>query len=78
MKRQEIAKLHNSTVKELSQKIEELQKELVIVRMEIKLGKQKNLKKGSSIRKDIARIKTIISQKNLSKNQEKESSSKSK
>ena len=70
MKRQDINKLHGATEKELQSKLEELQKSLVQEKMNISLGNQKNTSIATNIRRDIARIKTIIHNQNISKDKE--------
>jgi ribosomal protein L29 len=67
MKRQDINKLHAATNKELQAKLEELQKSLVQEKMNISLGNQKNTSITTNIRRDIARVKTIISHQAITK-----------
>lgn len=68
MKRQDITKLHHETSKELAGRISAMQKDLVETRMNISLGKEKNLKRMSNLKTDIARIKTILHAKNQTEN----------
>ena len=70
MKRQDINKLHGATKKELQSKLEELQKNLVKEKMNISLGNQKNTSIVTNIRRDIARVITIIHSSNFSKGKE--------
>lgn len=70
MKRQDINKLHSATKKELQSKLEELQKNLVQEKMNISLGNQKNTSIATNIRRDIARIKTIIHNQNITQGKE--------
>lgn len=62
MKSKDIAKLHSESKDELTTKLAALQKSLVEARMQLSLHKEKNLKKMTLIRTDIARIKTIMSE----------------
>lgn len=62
MKSKDIAKLHSDSKEELATKLAALQKSLVEARMQLSLHKEKNLKKMTLIRADIARIKTIMSE----------------
>lgn len=65
MKAQDKAKLHQSSAEELTNKIVSLQKDLVVEKHNIKLGKQSNLKAAQLIRKQIAIIKTIMREKQI-------------
>lgn len=65
MKSQQKAKLKSLSQKELTAQLLSLQKNLVETRMQIALRKEKNVKKMSNIRKDIARIKTILREQTL-------------
>ena len=65
MKAQDKQKLHQSTIKELDEKVITLQKDLVIKSQELKLGRHSNLKLAKNIRKDIAVFKTIKREKQL-------------
>ena len=60
MKIQDVKKLHSNTQKELESKLEELQKQFVTEKLNIRLGSQKNTSAARNIRRDIARIKTIM------------------
>ena len=68
MKRNDITKLHHMPAVELSKKLLEAQKQLVTTRLSRKLGKEKNLHAELLVRKDIARIKTILHEQQLIKN----------
>ena len=70
MKRQDINKLHGATKKELQSKLEELQKNLVQEKMNISLSNQKNTSIATNIRRDIARVKTIIHVSNITQSKE--------
>ena len=65
MKRNDISALHNQSVTELNGKLAELEKQLVDARLKIQLGQMKNVKMAKMIRQDIARIKTVITEKTL-------------
>lgn len=65
MKPDQKSKLHQSNLAELLQQLSQLQQELATTRQLIKLGKEKNTKKTSAIRHQIAVIKTIVTQKEL-------------
>ena len=60
MKRTDIAELRKMDIKTLKSKLENLQKEFVLAKLKAKRGELKNVRKAKMIRKDIARIKTII------------------
>jgi len=70
MKRQDITKLHQLNIKELSSKRLEMEKQLNLVRLKIKTNQEKNVHLARSIRHDIARVNTIITQKQLASPQE--------
>lgn len=65
MKRQDLIKYHQQTIAELKKEVGKLQTELVEVKMKIQTRQLQNVKKIKSIRKDIAKIKTIIRHKQL-------------
>ncbi len=60
MKASEIKDL---TVEELSQKAEELQQELFNLKFQLHTGHLENTAKISQLRKDVARVKTVLSSK---------------
>jgi ribosomal protein L29 len=60
MKIKDKAKLNQLSGKELTAKLAALQTELVAARMQLRLGKAKNTRQGTQIRRDIARLKTLI------------------
>lgn len=62
-RRDQITALHRLTDKELSVRITESQKALVVKRQEKLLGKVKNTAQLNSLRKEIARMKTILDEK---------------
>ena len=65
MKANDLVKLHTIKETELKSKLEVLQKELVEASMMGKLGREKNLHKKVSLRRDIARIKTVMRENEL-------------
>lgn len=65
MKKDEWAGLKNMTVVELEQKRNDLAKKLFDGRLQVKLGQQKNFSVLSGMKKDIARINTLIHQRYL-------------
>ncbi|MCM8758707.1 MAG: 50S ribosomal protein L29 [Candidatus Omnitrophica bacterium] len=66
MKKQEFQELKELTIKELENKRLELAKRLFEHRTQVKLGQMKNTAILRNLRKDIARINTLIQQKRLS------------
>lgn len=65
MKRRDVTKLHSNTIGELTALLEEFQKNLVKEKMGIKIGSQKNTSAATNIRRDIARVKTILHSKRM-------------
>jgi ribosomal protein L29 len=63
MKRQDLTKFQNTSVAELVLEVAKLQKEAVKVALDLKMGQVKNVHAAKMIKKDIARLKTIISSK---------------
>ncbi|MBJ6725846.1 50S ribosomal protein L29 [Geomesophilobacter sediminis] len=55
--------LNNATAAELAAKDAELKKELFNVRFQLHTGRLENTAKLSQLRKDIARVKTILREK---------------
>ncbi|MCX7704843.1 MAG: 50S ribosomal protein L29 [bacterium] len=66
MKKQEFEELKQLTIKELEQKRLELVKRLFEQRTQVKFGQIKNTRVLRNLRKDVARINTLIQQKRLS------------
>lgn len=66
-RRDQITALRRLTDRELSVKIAESQKALIVKQQEKLLGKVKNTAEINSLRKEIARMKTILDEKVLSK-----------
>ena len=65
MKKNEFAQLKNSSVPELEKKVQDTREKLWALQRDIDLGKQKNVKEARGLRKDIARMLTVISSENL-------------
>lgn len=61
-------KLHDMTVQELNNKLIELKNELFNLRFQLATGQLENPMKVKSVRKEIARTKTILREKELKKN----------
>jgi ribosomal protein L29 len=60
MKRQDLNKYHHQTRPQLESEITSMEKKLVEARLKKQLGQLKDLLQPSKIRRDIARLKTII------------------
>lgn len=60
MKRNDIKKLHQQPVVELSKQLLALQQEVALKRQEKRVGKLSNVRSISRLTDDIARIETII------------------
>lgn len=65
MKKKDITKLHELSVAELQKKLEEMQRVLAKSRLEKKVGKLPNPRSVSMLSDDIARVKTIMRQKEM-------------
>jgi len=65
MKKSELNLLRQKDLKELRGLVEEKKKEAVKLFAKIKSGKEKNVKSLKILRKDIARILTIIREKEI-------------
>jgi large subunit ribosomal protein L29 len=68
MKRNDITALHTQTLPDLKKKLDELLVKVTKHRLERKVGKLENTKLVSSLRKDIARLKTVMTQKEMEVN----------
>ena len=60
MKRRDIKTLHAKSTVELQQLLIDKQKELIQVKLERKVKKDKNTRRAFMLQDDIARIKTVI------------------
>jgi len=58
-----IKELKNTTENDLKKKLKDLKKDLETFSSNVLQGKEKNVKKGKFLRKDIARIKTVLNEK---------------
>jgi len=65
MKRKDIQELHGRSIKELKELMKKTQGELVQLRTDLGAGKLKNVHQIKMKRRDLARIKTIIREKEL-------------
>ena len=65
MKRKDITALHGQTSQELEQQLQELQKNLAKVNLELPAGKLTDVRLPGKIKDDIARIKTILREQQL-------------
>lgn len=65
MKKQELGKSRDQSPAELETQIGKLTKELSQLRLELALGKLKDVKTMGRKRRDIAQLKTILKEKNL-------------
>ena len=74
MKRREIQEARDLPINELKEKSKNLRIQLYQLRSKLKVGQLKNYSSLSSVRKDIARMETIIKEKVGSKDEEKEKS----
>lgn len=64
MKSSDIKALASKSLKQLKEQLEETQKELTQSRLALHANKLEDTSKVYRLRKDIARIKTVITQKN--------------
>ncbi|HDD64914.1 MAG TPA: 50S ribosomal protein L29 [Firmicutes bacterium] len=70
MKKEELKKWREATEKEIEEKINELKAQLFNLRHQLRLGQLKNYSQLREIRKDIARLNTILREKQLQKERE--------
>ena len=63
MKSNDKKALHTKSVKQLQQQLDELQGELAKSRLELHANKLEDVSKINRLRKDIARVKTVITVK---------------
>lgn len=54
--------LRNKTKEELHEQIKSLEKEIKEVMEKLIKGKEKNVKKSGNLRRDIARVKTVLAE----------------
>ena len=67
MKRKDITQLHEMTVDQLEQKLVEVNQELSKAKMQRSVAKLSNHRLVRTLRKNVARIKTILTEKQLDK-----------
>ena len=65
MKTKDFQKLATKTLSELQKEVQKLQQELVDLRMDKQLNKEKNVRRYKTKRQDLAKIKTLITQKTV-------------
>ena len=65
MKRDDLIKLRTKSIAELQKEVEKLEKELVDLRMQKAIGKNKNTREYKLKRHDLARLKTVLEEKQL-------------
>ncbi len=63
MKKRDLKNLRNKTVEELKNELSNLTRKRIEVQVKIISGKEKNLKAVSNLRRDIARVATLIREK---------------
>ena len=66
----EVDKIRNTTDAELAHQQHELAEQLFRLRFQLKMGQTESLKKLRGLRKDIARIKTVVRERELGKGQQ--------
>jgi large subunit ribosomal protein L29 len=59
-----VSEMRAKSVAELKTELVELQKEQFNLRLQVASGQNKNTARVNSVRKDVARIKTLINEKN--------------
>ncbi len=65
MKRNDIKALHTLSLADLQKRLADLIQQVAKARLEKKVGKLANNRLASSLGKDIARVKTIITEKEM-------------
>lgn len=65
MKKKQIVELHSKLVDQLKRLIEKAEEELVKLRIDLGAGKLKDIHQVKKKRRDLARIKTILKEKEL-------------
>lgn len=68
MKKRELQELRAKTVKELDELIKKVEEESVKLRVDKKAGKLKNVHQVVKKKHDLARLKTILKEKELNEN----------
>ena len=67
MKKKELNKLREKSIKQLQTLVDKKKLELVKIQSKMKVGKEKNLKSTKNLKRDVAQILTIIREKELIK-----------
>lgn len=67
MKKKDFDQLKNKNIKDLEKYIAEGQKSLVMGKLELKMGKVKNVHLANQLKKDIAKAQTILTIKRYMK-----------
>lgn len=65
MRKRELKELKNKTIKELKELIEKMEEELAKLKVEKEGGKLRNISQLREKRRDLARIKTILREKEI-------------
>lgn len=78
MKRNDIKALADKSVAELNKQLQELQLQVAKARLEKSVGKLENLRLVSSLSDDVARIKTVLREKQLAEETVKRTATKDK
>ena len=78
MKRNDIKALHEKTLAELNKQLEELQMQVAKAKLELTAGKLEDTRLIGKLRDDIARIKTILRERELIVSSEPQESTESK
>ena len=68
MKKQDIAKIREMSLSEMEKRLEALKKELFTLRFQHAINQLENPMRISAVKKDIARVKTVIRANELSRN----------
>lgn len=68
MKKKEISQLHTKSSQELKSLIKKMEEELVKMRIDLKSGKLKDVRAVLKKRRDLARVKTVLGEKELNEN----------
>lgn len=64
------AKLRDMTIDELSREEHELSDRLLWLRLQKAMGQQEGVTKIREVRRDLARVKTVLTEKSLSRDRE--------
>ena len=72
MKKKELKTLRTKSNKDLAKTLEKKRVELLKITLKIKAGEEKNVKKAKNLRIDISQILTVLKEKKLMEEGEKE------